>query len=63
MALLGKETELKGTGFCPMGRLKNMTDRAEIECLLNQTGRTLEGLPNSYSVQEVDYRFEGINAW
>ena len=37
-----------------------MTDRAEIECLLNQTGRTLEGLPNSYSVQEVDYRFEGI---
>ena len=37
-----------------------MTDRAEIERLLNQTGRTLEGLPNSYSVQEVDNRFEGI---
>lgn len=25
-----------------------MTDRAEIERLLNQTGRTLENLPNSY---------------
>lgn len=37
-----------------------MTDRAEIERLLNQTGRTLEGLPNSYSVQEVDNRFKGI---
>lgn len=37
-----------------------MTSREEIERLLNQTGRTLEGLPNSYSVQEVDNRFEGI---
>ena len=37
-----------------------MTDRAEIERLLNQTGRTLEGLPHSYSVQEVDNRFERI---
>lgn len=37
-----------------------MTDRAEIERLLKQTGRTLEGLPNSYSMQEVDNRFERI---
>lgn len=37
-----------------------MTDRAEIERLLNQTGRTLEGLPNSYSMQEVDNRFKRI---
>ena len=37
-----------------------MTDRAEIERLLNMTGRTLEGLPNSYSMQEVDNRFKGI---
>lgn len=37
-----------------------MTDRAEIERLLNQTGRTLEGLPNSYSMQEVDCRFKDI---
>ena len=26
-----------------------MTDRAEIERLLNQTGRTLEGLPEEYT--------------
>lgn len=37
-----------------------VTDRAEIERLLQMTGRTLEGLPNSYSVQEVDNRFKGI---
>lgn len=37
-----------------------MTDRAEIERLLKQTGRTLEGLPDSYSMQEVDNRFKGI---
>lgn len=29
-----------------------MTDRAEIERLLNQTGRTLEGLPERYSQAE-----------
>ena len=31
-----------------------MTDRAEIERLLNQTGRTLEGLPVRYSDRERD---------
>lgn len=30
-----------------------MTDRAEIERLLNQTGRTLEELPNKYSDGEM----------
>ena len=30
-----------------------MTDRAEIECLLNQTGRTLEGLPDNYDPEEA----------
>ena len=30
-----------------------MTDRAEIERLLNKTGRTLEGLPERYSIQEI----------
>lgn len=29
-----------------------MTERAEIERLLNQTGRTLEGLPTEYSTAE-----------
>ena len=29
-----------------------MTDRAEIERLLNQTGRTLEGLPEEHSMAE-----------
>ena len=33
-----------------------MTDRAEIERLLNQTGRTLEGLPD-------DYGDEKLKAW
>ena len=35
-----------------------MTDRAEIERLLNQTGRTLEGLPEFYpeEEQQVLYR-------
>jgi hypothetical protein len=37
-----------------------MTDRAEIERLLQMTGRTLEGLPDSYSMQEVDNRFKRI---
>lgn len=37
-----------------------MTDRAEIERLLNQTGRTLEGLPSSYTMQEIERRFNGI---
>lgn len=31
-----------------------MTDRAEIERLLNMTGRTLEGLPVRYSDRERD---------
>ena len=31
-----------------------MTDRAEIERLLNQTGRTLEGLPEEYPIEMVD---------
>lgn len=32
-----------------------MTDRAEIERLLNQTGRTLEGLPEHYSaIDRID---------
>ena len=30
-----------------------MADRAEIERLLNQTGRTLEGLPVSYEPEEA----------
>lgn len=30
-----------------------MTTREEIERLLNQTGRTLEGLPERYSIQEI----------
>lgn len=30
-----------------------MTDRAEIERLLNQTGRTLEGLPESYESEDA----------
>lgn len=38
--------------------MKRMTDRAEIERLLNQTGRTLEGLPTQddywYSDDYVD---------
>lgn len=37
-----------------------MTDRAEIERLLNQTGRTLEGLPNSYSSTERAGRWSEI---
>ena len=31
-----------------------MTDRSEIERLLNQTGRTLEGLPDEYPIETVD---------
>lgn len=30
-----------------------MTDRAEIERLLNMTGRTLEGLPENYEPEEA----------
>ena len=32
--------------------MKKMTDRAEIERLLNQTGRTLEGLPEEHTMAE-----------
>ena len=35
-----------------------MTDRAEIERLLNQTGRTLEGLPERYSQAERENAFK-----
>ena len=31
-----------------------MTDRAEIERLLNQTGRTLEGLPELYPLKDCE---------
>lgn len=31
-----------------------MTDRAEIERLLQKTGRTLEGLPEEYPIETVD---------
>lgn len=44
-----------------------MTDRAEIERLLNATGRTLEGLPEYYpeEQQEVLYRevIENFELW
>ena len=33
--------------------MRTMTSREEIERLLNQTGRTLEGLPNKYSDGEM----------
>lgn len=36
------------------GKVKKMTDRAEIERLLNMTGRTLEGLPEEYPIETVD---------
>lgn len=36
-----------------------MTNRAEIERLLNQTGRTLEGLPDNYSQIEVGNALRG----
>lgn len=35
-----------------------MTDRAEIERLLNQTGRTLEGLPLDYETRFYTERIE-----
>ena len=35
------------------GNVKKMTDRAEIERLLNMTGRTLEGLPEHYEPEEA----------
>ena len=37
-----------------------MTDRAEIERLLSQTGRTLEGLPETYSSAERAKRFPEV---
>lgn len=37
-----------------------MTSREEIERLLNQTGRTLVGLPSSYTMQEIERRFSRI---
>lgn len=40
-----------------------MTDRAEIERLLNQTGRTLEGLPKRYERErliDVDREYPGF---
>lgn len=41
-----------------------MTDRAEIERLLNQTGRTLEGLPKHYHSDDVHKRIkELIGVW
>ena len=36
------------------GKVKKMTDRAEIERLLNMTGRTLEVIPKRHSVEEWD---------
>lgn len=36
-----------------------MTDRAEIERLLNQTGRTLEGLPETYDPEFVARSLKG----
>ena len=37
-----------------------MTDRAEIERLLNQTGRTLEGLPEFYPEEEQEAIFKKV---
>ena len=39
-----------------------MTDRAEIERLLNQTGRTLEGLPEKHNTADVIDCITCINA-
>lgn len=36
-----------------------MTDRAEIERLLQMTGRTLEGLPDNYAPEKVASRLKG----
>ena len=36
-----------------------MTDRAEIERLLNMTGRTLEGLPDTYDPEFVARSLKG----
>ena len=39
-----------------------MTDRAEIERLLNQTGRTLEGLPKQDEyIDREDYRHRRVD--
>ena len=44
--------------------MKRMTNRTEIERLLNQTGRTLEELPDSYSQIEVGNALRGgANGW
>jgi len=40
--------------------MKAMTDRAEIERLLQMTGRTLEGLPETYSSAERAKRFPEV---
>ena len=44
-----------------------MTDRAEIERLLNQTGRTLEGLPEFYpdeqTLEVYDNMIKGRGLW
>ena len=44
-----------------------MTDRAEIERLLNQTGRTLEGLPECYTDEQTlevyDNMIKGRGLW
>ena len=40
-----------------------MTDRAEIERLLNQTGRTLEGLPEEYDIEFVSGVSDNYPGW
>ena len=45
-------------------KVNHMTDRAEIERLLNQTGRTLEGLPSTYDTEFVANALRGgKNGW
>ena len=41
-------------------KVNRMTDRAEIERLLNQTGRTLEGLPEFYPEEEQEAIFKKV---
>ena len=43
--------------------MNRMTDRAEIERLLNMTGRTLEGLPEEYDVMLVNDCDDEIPGW
>ena len=40
-----------------------MTNREEIERLLNQTGRTLEGLPTEYDIYLVDDVSDDFPGW